>query len=190
MLGGGVGGNTGDKTIRIDHALQLRFAKTQTQYVLKFGLGNRAGVPAGAGIRPFGRACVQQSFPRWPRLANNCMRHLRFHIRTHAFVGWNGGEGHALAPGGSWRLLGAPCGSLWFWVVPGSSWWLLLLDSATALGYPRWGIRWGGHSAIWPRVCAAELSASTAASQHLHDKTIRIDYALQLRFAKSKCNMF
>ena len=24
---------------------------------------------------------------------------------------------------------------------------------------PRWGTRWRGHAAIWPRLCAAELSA-------------------------------
>ena len=73
LLGGDVEGNTGDTTIRIDHALQLRFAEAN-----------------------------------------------------------------------------AICFEVWAW-------------------QPRWGTRWRGHSAIWPRLCAAELSALAAASQQLHE---------------------
>ena len=64
------------------------------------GFGNRAGVPAGAGMRLFGRACVQQSFPRQPRWLVGWL------------PGWLAGWLAGWLPGwllAGWRWLGWPC---------------------------------------------------------------------------------
>ena len=61
------------RNIQNDHALQLSFAQINCIMFWRLDFCNRAGVPAGAVMRPFGRACVQQSFPRRPRPVITCI---------------------------------------------------------------------------------------------------------------------
>ena len=132
-----------------DHALQLRFGKHDCNIFWRLDFGKRVGVPAGAVMRLFGRACVQQSFPRRPRLGF--------------------GNRAGVPAGAVMRLFGRACVQQSFprrslpviicmrLADPSGS--LRPLVVRNGIRQPRWGTRWRERTAIWPRLRAAEFSA-------------------------------